>query len=137
MITARVTTSCTPAGDPNRPRTTRTSARSAPSCSVPKGTPCRGTSTLRRGEMAGWPSRVVDQYGTHDFGRHCLMARRLLEGGATFVKVTHTNYDTHHENFDFHIEQLGEFDRSFATLLEDLQQRGLLDSTLVIVMSEF
>jgi uncharacterized protein (DUF1501 family) len=80
--------------------------------------------------------RVADRYGRHDFGRHCLMARRLLEGGATFVKVTHTNYDTHHENFDFHIEQLGEFDRPFATLLDDLAERGLLDSTLVVVMSE-
>jgi len=51
--------------------------------------------------------------------------------------VSHSNYDTHHENFDFHIEQLGEFDRTFATLLDDLAQRGLLDSTLVVVMSEF
>src|SRR5262245_5482041 len=83
------------------------------------------------------PHAVRDRYGRHDFGRHCLMARRLLEGGATFVKVTHSNYDTHHENFDFHIEQLGEFDRPFATLLEDLELRGLLDSTLVVVMSEF
>jgi hypothetical protein len=83
------------------------------------------------------PDKIKDRYGRHDFGRHCLMARRLLEGGATFVKVTHTNYDTHHENFDFHIEQLGEFDLPFATLLEDLDVRGLLASTLVIVMSEF
>ncbi len=83
------------------------------------------------------PPKVREQYGTHDFGRHCLMARRLLEGGATFVKVSHSNYDTHHENFDFHIQQLGEFDRPFATLLDDLHQRGLLDSTLVVVMSEF
>jgi hypothetical protein len=83
------------------------------------------------------PPHVLDRYGRHDFGRHCLMARRLLEGGATFVKVTHSNYDTHHENFDFHIEQLGEFDRPFATLLDDLEQRGMLDSTLVVVMSEF
>jgi uncharacterized protein (DUF1501 family) len=83
------------------------------------------------------PDSLRQRYGTHDFGRHCLMARRLLAGGATFVKVTHTNYDTHHENFDFHIEQLGEFDRPFATLLEDLDVRGLLDSTLVIVLSEF
>ena len=83
------------------------------------------------------PDKIRDRYGRHDFGRHCLMARRLLEGGATFVKVTHSHYDTHHENFDFHIEQLGEFDRPFATLLEDLHVRGLLDSTLVIVMSEF
>jgi uncharacterized protein (DUF1501 family) len=51
--------------------------------------------------------------------------------------VTHANSDTHHENFDFHIEQLGEFDRPFATLVEDLHQRGLLRSTLVVVMSEF
>ena len=80
---------------------------------------------------------VRERYGNHEFGRHCLLARRLLEAGVTFVKVTHSNYDTHHENFDFHIEQLGEFDRTFANLLEDLAQRGMLDSTLVVVMSEF
>jgi uncharacterized protein (DUF1501 family) len=83
------------------------------------------------------PPRDHDRYGSHDFGRHCLLARRLLENGVTFVKVSHSNYDTHHENFDFHIEQLGEFDRTFATLLDDLADRGLLDSTLVVVMSEF
>jgi uncharacterized protein (DUF1501 family) len=83
------------------------------------------------------PQYLRERYGTHDFGRHCLLARRLLENGISFVKVTHSNYDTHHENFDFHIEQLGEFDRTFATLLDDLHQRGLLQSTLVVVMSEF
>ena len=83
------------------------------------------------------PVSLKEKYGTHDFGRHCLLARRLLENGVTFVKVTHTNYDTHHENFDFHIEQIGEFDRTFATLLDDLHMRGMLESTLVIVMSEF
>jgi uncharacterized protein (DUF1501 family) len=83
------------------------------------------------------PLTVRERYGTHEFGRHCLLARRLLEQGITFVKVTHSNYDTHHENFDFHIEQLGEFDRTFAMLLEDLAQRGMLESTLVVVMSEF
>lgn len=83
------------------------------------------------------PAADLERYGSHDFGRHCLLARRLLEQGLTCVKVTHSNYDTHSENFDFHIEQLGEFDRPFATLIEDLAQRGLLESTLVIVMSEF
>lgn len=78
-----------------------------------------------------------EQYGSHDFGRHCMLARRLVENGATFVKVIHSNYDTHHENFDFHIEQLGEFDRTFATLIDDLASRGLLEHTLVIVQSEF
>lgn len=81
--------------------------------------------------------RYVDRYGKHDFGRHCLLARRLLEAGVTFVQVTHSNWDTHHENFDFHIEQVGDFDRTFATMLEDLDERGLLANTLVIVMSEF
>jgi len=83
------------------------------------------------------PAAQHDRYGTHDFGRHCLLARRLLENGVTFVKVTHSNYDTHHENFDFHIEQLGEVDRTFAHLLTDLSDRGMLQSTLVLVMSEF
>jgi hypothetical protein len=83
------------------------------------------------------PPRDLDRYGAHDFGRHCLLARRLLDNGVPFVQVTHSNYDTHHENFDFHIEQLGEFDGPFAALLEDLHERGLLRSTLVIVMSEF
>lgn len=77
------------------------------------------------------------RYGKHDFGRHCLLARRLLENGVSFVQVTHTNYDTHNENFNFHLEQLGEFDTPFATLIDDLANRGLLDSTLVVVMSEF
>jgi uncharacterized protein (DUF1501 family) len=81
--------------------------------------------------------KVADRYGRHDFGRHMLLARRLLEAGVTYVKVTHSNYDTHHENFDFHIEQLGEFDRPFATLMTDLAERGMLESTLVVVMSEF
>lgn len=78
-----------------------------------------------------------ERYGKHDFGQHCLMARRLLENDVPFVQVSHTNYDTHNENFNFHIEQLGEFDRPFACLLEDLSERGLLESTLVVVMSEF
>ena len=80
--------------------------------------------------------KTVARYGTHDFGRHLLLGRRLLESGVTYVKVSHSNYDTHHENFDFHIEQLGEFDRPFAALLDDLADRGMLDSTLVVVMSE-
>ncbi|MCA9101079.1 MAG: DUF1501 domain-containing protein [Planctomycetales bacterium] len=83
------------------------------------------------------PEADQQRYGDHDFGRHCLLARRLLEKGVTFVRVTHTNYDTHNENFNFHIEQLGEMDRPFATLLGDLADRGMLESTLVVVMSEF
>jgi hypothetical protein len=83
------------------------------------------------------PAKDQERYGKHDLGRHCLLTRRLLEKGATFVQVTHTNYDTHNENFNFHIEQVGEFDRPFAALVADIAARGMLESTLIIVLSEF
>ena len=76
------------------------------------------------------------RYGSSEFGRHCLLARRLLEHDVPFVQVNHSNYDTHYENFDYCLEQLGEFDRPFATLIDDLSERGILDDTLVVVMSE-
>ena len=78
-----------------------------------------------------------DRYGKTDFGRQCLLARRLLSSGVSFVQVTHSNYDTHNENFNFHLEQLSEFDKPFATLVSDLHTLGLLDQTLVVVLSEF
>ena len=78
-----------------------------------------------------------DRYGPHPFGHHLLLARRLVENGITFVQVSHSNYDTHNENFNFHLEQLGEFDRPFATLIEDLAASGMLEHTLVVVLSEF
>ena len=78
-----------------------------------------------------------NRYGNHDLGRQCLLARRLLTNGVSFVQVTHSNYDTHNENFNFHLEQLGEFDKPFATLIADLNTLGLLEQTLVVVLSEF
>ena len=68
---------------------------------------------------------MLDKYGKHDLGRQCLLARRLLENDITFVQVSHSNYDTHNENFNFHLEQLGEFDQSFSALIDDLAQRGV------------
>jgi hypothetical protein len=83
------------------------------------------------------PAQDLERYGRGDFGRHCLLARRLLKAGVTFVQVTHANYDTHNENFDFHLEQVSEFDQGFASLVGDLAALGLLQHTLVVVMSEF
>lgn len=83
------------------------------------------------------PAVDHERYGTHDFGRHCLLARRLIEKGITYVRVTHANYDTHNENFNFHFEQLSEFDGPFATLVADLFDRGLLEHTMIVVLSEF
>jgi hypothetical protein len=77
------------------------------------------------------------RYGKHDLARHCLMARKLVENGVTFIKINHREYDTHSENFNFHIEQLGEFDQPFAAFVEDMHDRGRLQNTLIIVMCEF
>lgn len=83
------------------------------------------------------PKTLAEKYGTFDLGKQCLLARRLLEQDISYVQVSHSNYDTHAENFNFHIEQLGEFDQAFSTLIDDLVERGMLDSTLVIVLTEF
>ena len=88
-------------------------------------------------DIAKEPAGMLERYGDYDFGKQCLMARRLLESGITFVQVSHSNYDTHNENFNFHLEQLGEFDKTFSALIEDLARRGMLESTLVLVLSEF
>jgi hypothetical protein len=88
-------------------------------------------------DLSKEPEQDRKRYGAHDFGRHCLLARRLLEHGITFVQVRHSNYDTHNENFNFHLQKLNEFDRPFATLVADLSERGMLDSTLIVVLSEF
>jgi len=83
------------------------------------------------------PQKQAEKYGTFDLGKQCLLARRLLENEISFVQVSHSNYDTHAENFNFHIEQLGEFDQAFSALIEDLDQSGMLESTLVVVLTEF
>jgi hypothetical protein len=78
-----------------------------------------------------------ERYGNFDLGRQCLMARRLVENGVSFIQITHSNYDTHNDNFNFHIEQMGEFDIAFSAFVSDIATRGLLDKTLIVVMSEF
>ncbi len=78
-----------------------------------------------------------ERYGKNDLGRHFLLARRLLQNNITYVEVSHSNYDSHNENFIFHAEQLGEFDRPFSTFVGDLADQGLLESTLIVILSEF
>ncbi len=82
--------------------------------------------------------RVRDAYGRHSLGQSCLMARRLIEAGARFVTVEHGNWDTHQQNFvSLKDNLLPQFDRAIAALVQDLDDRGLLDSTLVIPTGEF
>lgn len=83
------------------------------------------------------PAAVRERYGRTPFGRHCLLARRLLEAGVPVVKVARGFWDSHHDNFESHRELVPDFDRVFSTLLDDLDERGMLERTLVMVMSEF
>jgi uncharacterized protein (DUF1501 family) len=83
------------------------------------------------------PASVRDRYGRTVFGQQCLAARRLLEAGVPMVKVARGFWDSHHDNFESHRELVPDFDNVLSTLLTDLDERGLLDSTLVFVLSEF
>jgi hypothetical protein len=74
---------------------------------------------------------------TEDFGRKCLLARKMVESGVRFVEVTHGNWD-HHFNMNASLERsCSEVDRPVAGLLQDLKKRGLLDETLVVFTGEF
>ncbi len=76
-------------------------------------------------------------YGTSTFASGCLLARRLVEAGVTFVEVISDGWDTHADNFGTTKRLAGGVDQPFAALLQDLESRGLLDSTLVVWMGEF
>jgi len=80
---------------------------------------------------------VRDRYGRTDFGQGCLLARRLVEQGVTFVEVESPGWDTHIDNFKAVKTLAGGVDPAFGTLVADLKERGLLDTTLVIWMGEF
>jgi hypothetical protein len=82
------------------------------------------------------PAADRERYGDHDFGRHCLLARRLLESGINCVKVVHHDWDAHEENFHWHQQRCSEFDGTFATLINDFADRGLLEDTLIVVTGE-
>jgi uncharacterized protein (DUF1501 family) len=82
-------------------------------------------------------ARDVERYGQHEFGRHMLLARRLLEAGVTFVKVNSYGWDTHGDNFNGHHTMVPKVDQAFAAMIEDLHQRSMLDNVLVVMMSEF
>ncbi len=83
------------------------------------------------------PKEMTEKYGDNNFGRGCLMARRLVEVGVPFVEVNSGGWDLHQNNFTSLEKKLPELDKAFAALMEDLKQRGLLDSTVVMCMGEF
>jgi hypothetical protein len=76
-------------------------------------------------------------YGNTNFGKACLMARRLIETGVKFVEVTLDGWDTHQNNFTRTSTLCQTLDPAFATLIKDLNERGLLEKTLVLCLGEF
>jgi uncharacterized protein (DUF1501 family) len=84
------------------------------------------------------PAVVRDAYGKGSFGSGCLLARRLVEQGVSYVEVSLGGWDTHTNNFDtLSTRLLPELDKGMSALVADLSRKGLLDSTLVVWMGEF
>ncbi|WP_254512162.1 DUF1501 domain-containing protein [Anatilimnocola floriformis] len=82
-------------------------------------------------------SSVRKLYGDSEFGKGCLLARRLVQAGVTFIEVSLGNWDTHFDNFEKTTSLCGQLDKPFAALIQDLKQQGMLDDTLVLWMGEF
>jgi hypothetical protein len=81
--------------------------------------------------------KARERYGDTHFGRGCFTAVKLVEAGVPFVEVGQMGYDSHNDNFSCHKSNLGILDPAWSSLLEDLQDRGLLQDTLVVWTSEF
>lgn len=98
------------------------------------------TSTQKAFNLDNEPAQVRDAYGRNLFGQGCLLARRLVEQGVPFVEVTlggRDNWDTHQDNFPT-IKRLSlVLDAAWSQLMQDLKERGLLDSTLMVWAGEF
>lgn len=89
-------------------------------------------------KVAKEPAEVKERYGNTGFGRGCLMARRLVEMGVPFIEVDLGGWDNHANIFPtLQNQKLPEMDRAMSALVEDLKERGLLDSTAIIWMGEF
>ena len=101
--------------------------------------------TARSGfEISREDERTRERYGKNTLGQSLLLARRLVEGGVNFVAVydgasngQDANWDSHQNIFPRHRDLLGRSDRAFSALIEDLETRGLLASTLVVAVGEF
>ena len=89
-------------------------------------------------KVAGEPDAVKDRYGDNNFGKSCLMARRLVEVGVPFIEVNLGGWDNHQNIFPtLRDNKLPMLDKGMSALIEDLEQRGLLEDTAIIWMGEF
>ena len=87
--------------------------------------------------LAAEPEPIREAYGKNEAGQRMLMARRLVEAGVRFVSMTYGGWDMHAKIQEGITRSLPPFDQAFAALIKDLDDRGLLDTTIVMVTSEF
>jgi hypothetical protein len=88
-------------------------------------------------DLANESDKMRDAYGRTRVGAGCLLARRLVETGVTFVEVNVDGWDTHEDNFNRTADRCAQIDQPMAQLITDLRERGMLERTLVIWMGEF
>lgn len=88
-------------------------------------------------DLSQEPEAMRDRYGRNTFGQSCLMARRLAEKGVPYITINYKGWDTHKQHFQAMNRKLPELDKGLATLLTDLSERGLLESTIVWCTGEF
>ncbi|SKA92752.1 Protein of unknown function [Prosthecobacter debontii] len=88
-------------------------------------------------DLSREPEALQSEYGTSTFGQGCLLARRLIEHGVRFIEVTSGGWDMHNDIYARLPEKISELDKALGALLADLDHRGLLQETLVVVTSEF
>jgi hypothetical protein len=88
-------------------------------------------------DIAQEPEKLRAAYGMTGIGQGCLLARRLIESGVRLATVFHGGYDTHVEHERRSKPIMGEFDQAFPVLLDDLEQRGMLSNTLVLIIGDF
>ncbi len=92
---------------------------------------------LKAFEIENEPQAVVERYGDSRFGRGCLVARRLVQQGVRSIQVVLQGFDTHADNFEGHAVQCAQLDPAFASLMQDLDEHDLLQSTIVLCIGEF
>jgi hypothetical protein len=92
---------------------------------------------LKAFDLSAEPDALRGKYGADRFGQGCLLARRLAEHGVRFVEVSFGSWDTHNANFTRVPELCDELDSALSTLLQDLESRGMLRETLVVLATEF
>jgi hypothetical protein len=88
-------------------------------------------------DLAQETDEMRERYGRNTFGQSCLAARRLVERGVPYITINYKGWDTHKQHFQIMRQRLPQLDKGFATLLQDLSERGLLDSTIVWWGGEF